>query len=228
MFPQAMVFDAYYELCGFEGDEMRRKNGHVTGISALATTLDPSGKAKLIQHAGRARFPYYKGKNGMQRPAFRINYPALKNAIEERMEEYHVADHVDIQLEADRILAKIDEYHYQQLESGWEYRPSEIKSMEIPTKPSRTAHRNKPGAEPAYVVKEGGEIVFASDELDSINYELGEAWVEDAEYGDGSPCQVLHHTKTGKQTLLGSTYAKPHGRMMIEKVFPFYIYDRTI
>lgn len=221
-FPQSIIYDAYFELCNFEADEKRTKNAHLVNMAAMGTQLDAGGMKKLIGQAGRARHPFFKGKLQMVRPGFRANYPLLKNAIQERMDKYIVEEHFDIQQETERIVAKLEAYHQEQLDAGWEYRPNVVVTIGQEPRATKTAHYNKPGEMPAYVIKEKGEVVFASDDLEEINKELGEAWVEDR---DG--VQILHHPKTGKQCKLGDTYMRPHGKMMIEKQFPFYVRDRT-
>ena len=227
VFPQGAIYDAYFQICNFEADEKRTKNAHLVNMAAMATQLDAGGKKQLIRQDGRPRFMFFKGKLQMQRPGFRANYPLLKNAIQERMDKYNVGDHVDLQLETERILAKLEAYHQEQLDAGWEYRPMEYVTLGKEAPSTKSAHRNKPGEVPIYVIKERGETVFASDDLEEINKELGEAWVEEVEYEDGELGQVLHHAKTGKEFQMGSTYMRPHGKMMMEKQFPFYVYDRT-
>lgn len=221
-FPQSAIIDAYFDMCNFATEDRERKNAHLVNVAAMQTQLDAGGKNRLIYQAGTQRLPFVNSKGSMIRPAFRANYPLLKNAIQERMEKYRVGDHFDLQGEMETVVRKLEAYHQQQLDVGWVFRPSTVDVLA--KKPAaRTAHHNKPGLLPLYVIKEQGEVVFASDDLEEINKELGEAWVEDC--GNG---QILHHPSTGKKCWLGGTYQRAHGKMMIEKTFPFYVRDRAV
>jgi hypothetical protein len=212
-FPQSLLFDAYFELCNFEADEKRRKNAHIVNFAALGAHLDPSGRLGIMSQAGRQRYPFFKSSQ-MIKPGFKINYPGLKNALEERMSTYNIADHVDLDLEKHRVLTKLEAYHQEQLDAGWEYRPS-IAHV-LPKAQPKKAHRVEGG----YVIRQGGEIVFESKDIEEINRELGEAWLETL-----PDKQLLHMGK--KVTDLGDAYMRPYGKTMLEMVFPCYVRDRT-
>lgn len=216
-FPQSMIYDAYFDLCNFDADEKRTKNAHVINMAALATQLDPGNRLHLIEQK-QMRAPFFKGASQMNRPSFVVDYYALKNALVERMERFHVAEYVDLQTEQQRILAKLEAYHKEQIDAGWDYRPSIVQFMAVPK--TRSAHRNGPGQEPRYVVRQGGEVVFMSDDLEEINRELGEAWIEQTQDGE-----LLH--VNNREIVLGDRYMRPHGKTMLELRFPFYIRDRT-
>lgn len=215
----AMVFEAYHELTGFSEDK-RSQNAHKQGLVVLGQNV------KGIKFGRESRI-FYKKSTGtpMIKPAFKVNYTELKNDIDSKMEEMGVAAHLDLQESQERVLAKIEEWHQRMQDGGWEYQPQTVKVLRY-GKTTRTAHRNRPGAEPAYVIRENGEVVFEHDDLEEINLNLGEAWVGDYEDDHGEKFQVLHHAN-GNQIELGNLYMRPHGKMMLEKRFPFYVYDRT-
>jgi hypothetical protein len=220
--PSAAIYDAYFELCNFDADEKRAKNAHVVNMAALSSILDPGNTLKLLNQR-RARQPYFRGANQMVKPSFEINYPKMKKAIEDRMAELEVDKFIDVQYEKERVIAKIDAYHEKFIEGGWEYRPSVVQTLDVPK--TKTAHYGKPGGEHKYVIRQGGMIVFGSDELEDINRQLGEAWVEECEYDDGRVVEVMH--VQGREIDLGSRYMRPYGKTMLELRFPFYVRNRA-
>lgn len=223
-FPQAFLYDAYYELCGFNNEGKRSKNAHVVSMVTLASKLCPGQPEKLVSQV-RSRFPQYKkGVGGMQKPGFVVDYYALKTAVDDYMAKCDIEKFVDIQSEKEIALDKIDRYHKNLVEEdGWEYNPDTIHFLEVPK--TKSAHRNRPGESSAYLVRQGAEVVFRSDDLEEINKELGEAWVEECETGDGKEVQVLHINNT--EINLGDRYMRENGKTMLELRFPAYIRDRT-
>lgn len=216
----AIVFEAYHEITGFSEDK-RSQNAHKQGLIMLGQQMGG------IRFGKESRAPYNKSSGTpMIKPSFVVEYTKLKNEIEAKMEKMEVSVHMDVREYKEKVVAKIEEWHQKMQDAGWEYRPQTIKALQY-GKPTRTAHRNKPGREPAYVVRENGEIIFEHDDLEEINLQIGEAWVGDYEDDDtGKKFQVLHHAN-GKQFELGDAYMRPHGKMMLEKRFPFYVHDRT-
>lgn len=221
-FPQAAIYDAYYNLCNFESDEKRGKNAHVVNMAALSSILDPGNSLKIFQQK-RARLPFHRAGLQMVKPGFEINYPAMKKAIEERMGALEVDKFIDVQFEKENILANIDAYHQEQLDAGWEYRPSVVQVLDVPR--TKTAHFAKPGDKYKYVIRQGGEVVFGSDDLEDINRELGEAWIEECEEEGGRVVEVIH--VQGREINLGDRYMRPYGKTMLELRFPFYVRNRA-
>lgn len=219
VFPQAVIYDAYFEMCNFDKDEKRAKNAHVVNMAALASILEPGNPERLFKQ-NTSRHPFFRNNQQMVKPSFRINFPAMKEAIESRMQEYQVDKFFDLQAEKERLIAKIDAYHQELLDAGWEYRPSVVKTLTTPK--TKTAHRDKDGT---FFIRRGGEIVFRSDDLEDINRELGDAWIEEVEYEQGGVGQVIH--VAGRQIDLGNHYMRPYGKTMIELRFPYYVRDRT-
>lgn len=222
IFPQAAIYDAYYELCNFEKDDKRIRNAHIVNMAALASILEPGNPGKLFRQK-QSRHPFFRGSQQMNRPGFQIDYFAMKKAVEDRMDEYEVGKFIDLQSEKERVLAKIDAYHQEQLDAGWEYRPSVLAVLDVPK--TKTAHYGKPGDSDKYVIRQGGEIIFASNDPEEINRQLGEAWIEEVEYEDGREGQILH--TNGREIPLGDRYMRPYGKTMLELRFPFYVRNRA-
>lgn len=221
-FPQAAIYDAYYELCNYETDDKRAKNAHVINMAALASILKPGNPAMLFKQK-QARHPYFRGNQQMNRPGFEIDYPLMKKMVEDRMREYEVVKFIDVQLEKERILAKLEAYHQEQIDAGWEYRPSVLQTLSVPK--TKTAHLAKAQDSYKYVIRQGGKVIFGSDDLEDINRELGEAWIEECETRNGDVVEVLH--VQGREIELGSRYMCDYGRTMLELRFPYYIRNRT-
>lgn len=217
--PQAIFCDMLINCHGWE-----KKNGsnkHISDLSALATKIDPSGELKIMVKSGRPVIPYKycdgRKKGFVTKPCFQFNYPKMKAKLQEYADKFKYEERFDMDETTSIAHAAIDSYHEGMQESGLLYCPDKVETRFGGS--FRKAYRNKPGEEPAYVVKELTEVVFASNDLEEINKEMGEAWVE-----DGS---ILHNPRTGKQYEVDDIYMRPHGKMMLEKIFPFYCYDRT-
>ena len=221
-FPSAAIYDAYFEFCNFEADEKRARNAHIVNMAALSSILDPGNTLNLFKQK-QARHPYFRAGQQLNKPSFEINYPKMKKAIEERMGELEVDKFIDVQYEKERIITKIDSYHDKLIEEGWEFRPSVVQTLDVPK--TKTAHHGKPGDEFKYVIRQGGMVVFGSDDLEDINRELGEAWVEECEYDDGRVVEVIH--VQGREINLGNRYMRPYGKTMLELRFPFYVRNRA-
>jgi len=219
-FPQTFLLVAYYDLCGFETDGKRGKNAHVVSMVTLASKLCPGNPQGLMSQKVDRYYQYKKGDKVLQRPGFRVDYYALKTAVDDFMAKCEIEKFVDIQSETEIALSKIEAYHEELLEKmGWEYTPEKVRFLEVPK--TKSAHRNRPGESPAYLVRQGAEVIFRSDDLEEINKELGEAWVEECETG----AQVLHINNT--EINIGDRYMRENGKTMLELRFPAYIRDRT-
>lgn len=210
-FPQYAIHEAYYDICGYDGEDPKRvKNAHVVNMAALITKI---GKT-ILSSVGRQRYPFFRSGVQMRSPSFEANYPALKKAINDRMEQYKVRDHFEMQYHERQVNALLDKYMTETIVGeGWEPCSDTIAVPESST--LRTAHHNRPGQQPAYVIRERGQVVFASDDLEEINKELGHAWVEDG---------VLHNPHANKDIPIPGDWNKT----MVELIYPFYVRDRTM
>lgn len=88
-----------------------------------------------------------------------------------------------------------------------------------PTKRARRAEYN-PSHTPTYQVREGGEVVFQSDDLEEINKNLGEAYIDEER-------RVLVNPYTHKEHELREWFEGKHRYARVEARFPFYVRDRT-
>lgn len=78
-----------------------------------------------------------------------------------------------------------------------------------------------PNRVPRYQVREGGEVVFQSDDLEEINKELGEAYI-DEERG-----VLVHQQLNNKEIDIADIWSGDHKYVRVEMKFPFYRRDRT-
>ena len=89
----------------------------------------------------------------------------------------------------------------------------------------RTLCRNQPGHHPSFVIKERGEAVFWTDDLEEANKELGEAYVVTLPNGEGQ--QLIHPARNNMVIDLGKEHMGQHSYQRIEARYPFYRHDRT-
>jgi hypothetical protein len=222
-FPKNAIYDGYYDFCGFETDGNKHKSGHITNMAALVSSLAPGNTQRLVSQV-RTRTIWHKNGENVATPNFQVDYPAFKRAIADKMERYGVANHFDLDMARDQIVAKLGEYHQSKIDAGYEYQPSVVVTLQAPK--TKSAHHNKPGESPKYIVRQGGDVVFGSDDPEEINRELGEAWIEGCEYDDGRAVQILH--AYNKEIMLGSRYMRDYGTTMLELRFPFYVHNRAV
>jgi len=78
-----------------------------------------------------------------------------------------------------------------------------------------------PNRVPRYQVREGGEVVFQSDDLEEINKELGEAYI------DGERGVLVHQRLNDKEIDIANIWHGDHKYTRVEMKFPFYRRDRT-
>jgi hypothetical protein len=77
-----------------------------------------------------------------------------------------------------------------------------------------------------YVVKNDGDPVYCTDDLEEVNKYIGEAYVEVRKGDDGNLYQVL--VKGEKETDLGQEYMGEEGMTKLEMKYPWYKKDRCI
>lgn len=223
VFPQGFICDAFYKLCNFNDDGKGFKNSHVTQMIALATKLRPGSPEKMVSSRHTRYHQYKKGDKVMKRPGFEVDYYGLKTAIHDLMEKHDIEKYVDVQSEQEVAIARLEEYHQAQLDAGWQFQPEVVHFLDVPK--TKTAYRNRPGESPAYLIRQGADVIFRSDDLEAINRELGEAWVEECETETGEAVQMLHIGNT--EINLGDKYMREYGKTMLELRFPAYVRDRT-
>lgn len=95
---------------------------------------------------------------------------------------------------------------------------SEEDDEEREAKRPRIAEWN-PNHTPRFNVRQDGEVMFQSDDLEEINKTLGEAYVDEER-------DVLVNPATGREYDLGEWYTGEHRYARIEAKFPFYVRDR--
>lgn len=113
---------------------------------------------------------------------------------------FHFFDHRGIQRYLDSIMGGVEE-------------------EQPPTKRARHAEYN-PSRTTMYQVREDGEVVFYSDDLEEINKKLGEAYIDEER-------RVLVNPHTGKEFELREWFEGDHRYARVEARFPFYVRDRT-
>lgn len=74
-----------------------------------------------------------------------------------------------------------------------------------------------------YKVVEDGEVVFESDDLEEINRELGEAYID----ARRSPPVLIHQFRNNMEIDISEQFVGDHKYQKVEMKFPFYIRDRT-
>ena len=90
---------------------------------------------------------------------------------------------------------------------------------------TRKLFRNSPGQTPLFVIKERGEVVFGTDDLEEANKELGEAYVVTLPDEQGK--FLVHPARNNMVINLGTEYMGQHAYQRIEGKYPFYRRDRT-
>jgi hypothetical protein len=96
--------------------------------------------------------------------------------------------------------------------------------------PRRSLHRAAPGEPTKFVIKENGEAVFGTDDIEEANKELGEAYVVTRfDEVQGKHVQFLiHQHRNNMEISLGTEYMGEGGKARLEAKYPFYIRDRTL
>lgn len=93
-----------------------------------------------------------------------------------------------------------------------------------PKKGSFQVQHNRPGHYPSYVVKDKGEIVFASDDLEEINRYVGEAYIKIRDDGTW----VLVNPFRKMEIVLDDEYKGDHGKTKLEMKYPWYRKSRVM
>lgn len=106
--------------------------------------------------------------------------------------------------------------------------PEEEEEPSHPVRGTRSLHRNKPGESPTYLIRERGEVVFETDDIEEANKELGEAYVVTRVDEEGQYYQVLVHQRRNMEIPLGTEYLGQGGKQRLEAKYPFYMRDRTL
>lgn len=78
-----------------------------------------------------------------------------------------------------------------------------------------------PNRVPRYQVRESGEVVFQSDDLEEINKELGEAYI------DSSRAILVHQHRNNMEIDISDILVGDHKWARVEQKYPCYIRDRT-
>jgi hypothetical protein len=88
-----------------------------------------------------------------------------------------------------------------------------------------TVHHQQGG----YVVKNRGEVVFETGDLDDANKFMGHPYVEVRARDDGEGYEVLIHPQRRNMEInLGNEYMGEHGKTRLEMKYPWYRYNRCI
>lgn len=96
--------------------------------------------------------------------------------------------------------------------------------------PRRTLHRSGPGDVTRFVIRENGEVVFGTDDLEEANKELGEAYVT-TRWDDVENVHVqflVHQHRNNMEIPLGREYMGDNGKARLEAKYPFYVRDRSL
>jgi hypothetical protein len=224
--PQAIFQDMLIDCHGWE--KKGSSNKHVAELSAVAAKIDPTGKKEFMFKGAQTYLPYRRA-NGrpVSKPCFNFNYQEVKDFLNGFAEKHRLPDRFDIDEITTTAEAAMDKYHESLSDAGLTYRPDTIAELIVPA--SLKAHLRPAGTQgPKYQVRDRGQVIFESDDLEEINKELGEAWVgEYTDPEDGRDFRVLHHQRINKDIELCQVYMGEHGKKMLELIFPFYVRDRT-
>lgn len=221
IFPVSAITEAFFEYTGWESN--KNSNAPNTHLASLPGILDVPDKNLFPRK--NAKTLYRKGGKTQPKACVSLDYTEVKALIENKVQELNLGAYLDLEDIKTRVVAKVDKYHQDQIDAGFEYRPATIQFLDVPK--TKTAHRNKPGESPRYTIRQGGQTIFGSDDLEEINQQLGEAWVEDViDAGQNDKhVQILHYN--GRTEYLDDKYLKDFGTTMLELRFPAYVHDRT-
>jgi hypothetical protein len=222
-FPAQIIYKPYYAICGLPTDTTNG-NAHYVNMAAMVSQLDSENPTRLAKRGTRARFPWWRNDKQKASPSIWVDYPALKKALADKVEKYNLSAYIDLDQEKETALSFVDEYHQELIKENWVFRPVQVRTLLVPK--TKTAHFNKAGESPKYVIKQNGDVVFGSDNPEEINRELGEAWVEECEEAETERVvQILH--VGNKDIYLDNRYMVDYGKIMLELRFPAYVRNRA-
>lgn len=113
-------------------------------------------------------------------------------------------------------------FHFFDIEGFQAYLKSIMNGAEEEEPPAKRARQAEytPSHFPRYQVREGGQVVFQSNDLEEINKALGEAYIDEER-------RVLVNPHTHKEHELDEWFEGDHRYARVEAKFPFYVRDRT-
>lgn len=218
LFPAMIMEEIWKDVSGFK--EVGQ-NKHVVELSAAAFNLSQLGMDGVIVEpmTKKARgYMAYKrpgARKSENRLCFQVDYPLLMKALESDIAKHRLDEFVEVDLIRDQVIKGINDFHESMVnEKGFEYTNPGIQDR--PAKPQRKARYN-PDHDPLYEVLENGSSILTTNDLEMVNKELGEAYVDEKN-------GVLVHQHINKEIPI-----EMGDRMFqrLEMKYPFYIRDRT-